>query len=269
MKKVIQVFLFFWVCVFPLPASAQVLIEQGKVELTAVPGQTLTGAINVHNTTDQPVSVRVYLADFLYLEPFNGKKDFLAAGSTEYSMAGWFSFLPRELTLQPFQKQEINYSIQVPADARGGYYNVLFVERDAGVVGEGAMAGVQIISRVGSLFFVETADSQPQGKVENIQFADGAFQLQLTNTGETIIIPESTYFIMDQEGRAIKRGEADLLYLPPGKTAQSLIPLDEGLNAGAFTLVLTIDLGEGQAVVREIEFQKLQSNDVEILEIRE
>lgn len=269
MSNLIRIFLFLSVCFFPSICSAQVLIEEGKVELTAVPGQTLTGSINVHNTSDRPVSVRIYLADFVYVEPYNGKKDFLPVGATDYSMADWFSFLPRQLTLQPYEKQKINYSLRVPASADGGYYNVLFVERDAGRIGEGAMAGVQIISRVGSLFFVETVNTQPRGKIEGITAAGGELKVRLTNTGKAIIIPESTYFVIDREGRAVKRGEADLLYLPPQKTADFSFQPAEGLGGGKYTLVLTTDLGGGQALIREIDFKKGEDADVEILEIRE
>jgi len=268
MKKFIQIFVFANALFFAPVVSAQVLIEQGKVELTAVPGQTLTGSVSVHNTTESPVSVRAYLADFIYVDPFNGKKDFLPPGSTEYSMADWFSFLPRNLTLQPFEKKEIKYSIQVPTNADGGYYNVLFVERDAGRVAGGAMAGVQIISRVGSLFFVETVNTRPRGKIEGLQTSEEGLTFRLTNTGKVIVIPESTYFIMNQDGRAVERGDAKAVYLPPQKTANLSVPFGKELEDGAYTLVLTVDLGEGEALIREVDFRK-QGNNVEIRKIRE
>jgi len=268
MKKITQILIILGVYFFPSLCSAQVMIEQGKVELTAVPGQTLTGSIDVHNNGDKPLKIRAYLGDFVYVEPFNGKKEFRPAGVTDYSMADWFSFLPRELTLQPYEKRKINYSIKVPADADGGYYNVLFVERNAGRVGAGAMAGVQIISRVGALFFVETSNARPRGKIDDIKADGGNLRVHLTNTGKMIIIPQSTYFIIDQGDRAVKRGEAGLLYLPPGKTAQFSLPAAEGLDDGNYTLVLTIDLGKGEALVREVDFRKTKSA-VEILKIRE
>ena len=96
MKKYLPQFVWFLisvgtVCAAPHLASAQLIIEQGKVREVVKPGQTLTGSINVHNRSKNPMTVVTYWEDFDYVAPYNGNKKFLPAGSSKNSCSSWVS----------------------------------------------------------------------------------------------------------------------------------------------------------------------------------
>lgn len=244
-------------------ATAQVMIEQGKVIIKASPGETIVNKLPIHNTsTTNSINLRAYWEDFIYTDPFAGEKDFMAAGTSEYSASRWINFSPQQFTLQSKGSQMISYSIQVPADAKGGYYGVLFLEEGGGKT-DGNI-GVSVVTRVGALFFIEITNSIRKCKVDNLQFADKKFSGNFTNLGDVILIPDATYYILNQEGLVAERGEIKKFYLPPQKTASFNVETGEKLPAGKFTAVLTFDFGGGENFTYEFEFDKTEDQMIAI-----
>ena len=154
---------------FPHLASAQLVIEQGKVREVVKSGQTLTGSITVHNRSKTPMNVVTYWEDFIYIPPFAGNKKFLPAGASDNSCSGWVNFSPRQFSLAPFAKQKVNYTINVPAKASGGYYGVLLFELRDNLDPLNGI-GMKIVSRVGTLFFIETVDRKKRDRDQHDGF---------------------------------------------------------------------------------------------------
>lgn len=246
-------------------AQAQIFIEKGKVETTVEPGQTVMDSFTVNNTTDKPVKVKAYFEDFIYETPFDGKKKFLPAKTTEHSVSGWINYSPNSFTLAPYGRQKISYIIKVPEDAQGGYYGVLFFEEDSEIKPQ--KLGIRIVTRVGSLFFIETKNKSKQSLVENITVSGGEVQGAFRNAGDVIIIPNGTYFVMNEEGVALDRGEMNKLYLPPGEAGAFAFTIDQKLPSGKYTVIMTFDLQEGDVLVREVELEK-SSAGFRVLEVR-
>jgi len=129
-------------------------MEQSRVELDADPGDTIVDAITLHNRSDKSVDVKVYWQDFEYAAPFNGEKDFLPSGSSPYTMAGWVSYSPVQVTIPAYGRRDIQYTIRVPSDAKGGYQGVLFFEQ--GRPRQSKATGISIVTRLGALFFIKS-----------------------------------------------------------------------------------------------------------------
>lgn len=265
MKKILLITLF--VLSGAGTVQAQILIEKGKVERTVQPGGTVMESFTVNNTTDKPVKVKAYFEDFIYEAPFDGKKKFLPAKTTDHSVSGWVNYSPNNFTLAPYGRQKISYIIKVPQDAKGGYYGVLFFEEDSGEVTPQKL-GIRIVTRVGSLFFIETNNKSKQSLVKNITADGSTVEGEFHNAGDVIIIPNGTYFVMNQEGVALDRGEVDKLYLPPGESGRFSLDIDQNIPQGKYTVILTFDLQEGDVVVREVELEK-SSAGFRVLEVRE
>ncbi|MCA9405805.1 MAG: hypothetical protein KC684_04665 [Candidatus Omnitrophica bacterium] len=267
MKKIYLIVAVSVLGLFCTNVEAQILVEQGKVIEVIAPGETVTGVLNIHNTSGEPINVIGYWEDFDYVEPYNGNKKFLPAGAGEKSASEWINLSPTSFQLAPFQRKEVSYVINPPQDSTGGYYGVVFFEKESPDVD--SRLGVRIVSRVGSLFFLESVDQKRSGRYENIVTEGSGFTGKFTNEGNVILIAEGVYFILDAEGLAVDRGEVPNIYLPPGKTADYKIPFSNELTAGSYTLLLTVDLGEGASLVKEIDFQKTSSGDMTIKEVRD
>jgi hypothetical protein len=248
-------------------AGAQVFIEQGKVNLSAKPGEPLGGDVTVNNTSDKELNVKIYWEDFTYQPPYDGAKKFLPAGTSPLSLAKWIQFSPRELVLPPFAKKKISYTISVPADAKGGYYGVLFVEPETPDLK--LDKGMKIITRVGSLFFVETEDSVKQASVENLAFNGSRLQGKFINQGNVILLPQATYYIMDRESIVADRGDLKKHYLPPSEAFDIDIEMNSELSPGDYTLVVTFDLDAGDVVVNEVDFTKNSDTDYVLKTVRD
>lgn len=263
-----KIIIFLVLILLSPSADAQVFIEQGKVNLLVVQGERVSDSVTVHNTTGKTVRARIYWEDFAYQTPYDGAKKFAPAATLKSSLATWVQFSPRYIDLGPFAKAQIKYVIEVPSNARGGYYGVLFVEPQNKDISD-TDKGVRIITRVGSLFFVETGDRNKKASLSDASINTGVFKARLTNEGDVILLPQSSYYIMDREGLLADRGELTKYYLPPEKSVDIQLPLAKSLSPGDYTLVLTFDLQDGDVLVKEIELTKNSDYDYKLHSIRD
>ncbi len=231
-------------------AHAQLFLENGKVTLAVSGGEHTNGSLLIHNTSSQPADVKVYWEDFEYKAPYEGTKNFLPAGTAPASASQWVTFSPQAFTMPAFGRQKVDYTVSVPSQIQEGHYGVLFFERSSDAFkNEG---GVTLVTRVGCLFFVEPKDKSKKAALQDIGLKAKALTLNFVNQGNVILIPRTTYYIMQENGLVLMRGESKKLYVPPGVSAPLEIPLDKQLKAGHYTLVVNSDLEEGDVVVKEI-----------------
>ena len=268
MEKVISRIACLLLVVFlATPACAQLLMEKSRVEETVKPGDTIVDTITLHNNGKQPMDLTIYWEDFEYLPPFDGKKKFMPAGSGSYSMANWIAFSPKEVTILPHNKKDINFAIKVPSSATGGHYGVMFFE--SGSRQRADTTGVSIVTRMGALFFIESTVKDKTAQIKNMDFSGNQLQGVFVNKGNIILFPQGIYYIMDKEGLVTKRGELNKIYLPPGNEAPFAIDLSHDLKEGEYTLVLTFDLAQGDSVVKEIDLKKNSDATYQILQQRD
>jgi len=232
-------------------AQAQVFLEQAKVSLAVSGGEHADGSLIIHNTSSQPADIKVYWEDFEYKAPYDGSKSFLPAGTTPVSASQWVTFSPQVFTMPGFGQQRIDYTVSVPSHIQEGHYGVLFFERNGSNISSGNDS-VSVVTRIGTLFFIE-----PKGKVKKAVLQDmglkaNSITASFVNQGNVILIPRTTYYMMQEGGLVLLRGESKKLYVPPGTSAPFEIFLKKQLKAGRYTLVVNSDLEEGDVVVKEI-----------------
>ena len=267
LKKNILFLIYLATFVFAADVSAQILIEEGKIKLTIAPQSVARGKLSIHNTSADPLRLRVYLEDFQYLPPYDGKKKFFPAGATQNSLSAYLNFAPKEINLPPYAKENVEYSIKLPAGASGGYYGVLFAET-AGGNRQGEIA-VNIVTRVGALLFIEAKERKKAAQVDNFKFTAGKIQGGFSNTGDVILIPHGVYYFLTTTGMAVDRGEIASFYLPPGGQTNFEIMLNPKAPPGDYTCVVTFDLEDGDSITREIKFSKDVTGSFQIQKISE
>ena len=232
-------------------AKAQFYLENGKVSLVVSGGEHLNGSLLIHNTSSEPVNVRVYWEDFEYVSPYDGSKKFLPAGTAPASASQWVTFSPQTFSIPVSGQQNVVYTVTAPSSVQGGHYGVLFFEKSSNShLAQGDE--VMLVTRVGCLFFIEPSNKNKKVLLQGIKLKAKSITADFINQGNVILIPRTTYYMMQEGGLVLNRGEANKLYVPPGASGTLEFPLKEKLNPGKYTLVVNSDLEEGDVVVKEI-----------------
>jgi hypothetical protein len=266
MKKLI-VFLAFFYVVLAGAAGAQVFVEEGKVVLSVSGGERINKSITVNNTSPEAQDLRVYWEDFEYVAPFDGAKKFMAAGTGKGSASQWVKFAPQEFKIPPFGRQKIDYTVTVPADIEGGHYGVLFFERVSDSAQNGT--GVKIVTRIGSLMFIESKDKVKKAELKDVKAGAEGFKGLFVNAGNAVLIPRMTYYFVDSSGVAVDRGDIPQLYVPVGAEAPWTVALPKGITTGQFSLVVNADLDDGDLVVKEITFTRDSAGAITIDKVQD
>lgn len=249
------------------PARAQFFIEQAKVNLAVSGGERVQNSVVINNMTPEEVSVRVYWEDFEYEPPFDGAKKFYPAGASSRSASGWVQYVPQEFRLPAYGKQKVDYTITVPRGIDGGHYGVLFFEKTEDPA-KGPL-GVKIVTRIGCLFFIEPKNKVKQADIRDVAVNASAMTGSLANEGNVVLIARTTYYIMDEGGMAVDRGEMAKFYIGPQSTASWKIPLPADLKTGRYTLFLNSDLEEGDVAVKEITFEKGSAGEIAVVKVQD
>lgn len=229
-----------------------VRIDQTKVRLSILPGQTKAGIINVENPSDEPKTVRAYIEDWYYLYPYDGSKEFKPLSTTKLSCGEWISFSPNEFFLPPYAKGKLNYTVKVPQGIEGGHYAVLFFESILGQPSAEGV-GVSVAVRVASLFYIEAEGTLKKDvaleKFSVERISKGApleILFDLRNNGNVDITASGNYNIMDKRGMVYARGDFNTVYTFPGDSARLSGTWSLPISRGIYDLILTLNLGKAQ-----------------------
>jgi len=267
LKKVVTLLVLVLACFSGKTAMAQLFLEEGKVVMEVLPGERVNKSILVTNTSDKAISVRAYWEDFEYKPPYEGAKAFVPEGTTRLSASKMMSYSPLDFNIPPFGKQKIDYSVNVPQDAKGGYYGVLFFEKAPDSFD--AQTGLSIVTRVGALFFIETKGKSKDSEISSVQVEADKIKGVFHNRGDVILIPRMTYNVFDKEGLVVDRGELKKIYVPPGASANWEMSLPSNLGVGSFSLVVNTDLEDGDVIVTEINLDIDASGHLKIENIKD
>ncbi len=178
------------------------------VEENVDPGTYKEGLMKVINDADEPVTFSVTTQDFIVVDT-NGTPNILPPNTlnNKYSASSWIGVSPGYFTIQPHQKQELNYYLQVPQDAKpGGHYAAVIFEPIDKTAPKGS--GASTVTKVGTLFYVGVkGDIKENAKVT--AFTTNGFSeygpikilTQIKNMGDLHIKPIGNITITDMLGR--------------------------------------------------------------------
>ena len=261
MKKL---FLNSLICLYSLFAlclnaqAATLRISAPKIQMELAPGESYSGDIEAENPTDEDTKVKIYLEDWSYTSVGTGEKKFVPAGTTPLSAAKWITFSPAQDVIKPFGRTTAHYTINVPQDAKGAYYAVMFFETLVGTSTDEEGVNVLVAGRIGSLFFIEikgTVERSGEIKSVDVKAPEGnkpmEIQTSFHNTGNTDISLSGNFLIMDSEGKVLGRGDINKIYTFGGASASGKTQWIGRLAKGQYQLLLTYNLGKGKSLVEE------------------
>ncbi len=237
-------------------------IENPKVKLTLARGEVKSGTLGIQNTEHQAALVRVYLEDWDYNQSGTGEKDFFAAGSLENSASEWMSLSSNSFTLPQFGRKEVSYTVSVPEDGVSGtYHAAVFFETLVGETTNEEGAKVLVAARLGTVVTIEIDGTMDKtGVVKDIVMNPPIgnrpveFTVTFENTGNADIELKGNVMILDSTGLVKGRSELNSINTRGGMTASRNSSWTGKLDPGAYDLIFTFDLGDGQIVTEERTF---------------
>jgi len=210
-------FLFFTFSVLSLTfikAHAQeairtITVTPPTVSVTGNPGYYTEGTMGIINDSDSPITFKAEMHDFI-VQDNAGTPEILPANTlmTTYSAAAWMGVTPQTFTIQPKKRQNLNYFIQIPGNARpGGHYAaVVFVP--ATQKGAVENTGSQVNGQVGTLFSIAVNGPIKESASVTKFFANGLQEYgpvnilsQIKNYGDLHIRPVGYITVSDMLGR--------------------------------------------------------------------
>lgn len=155
-------------------ASAQEILRTFTVsppviETTIKPGGYMEGKMKIFNESTTPLTFDASLQDFI-VDNDEGRPTILQEDtlSNKYSASSWIAVYPHTFTVQPKERFEVSYYINVPKNARPGgrYATVVFKPRSSLSV---AGTGTAVQTQIGSLFYI-SVDGPITEKAEVTKF---------------------------------------------------------------------------------------------------
>lgn len=142
-----------------LPISNDFLLEQGKIEVIALPGETIKKQISIVNRSGKRIKFRVIVEDVFSGKDSNSGLFFSTAELTPYSLRPLIKLQEDSFYLDQGQRAIIPWEIKIPNNIQvGGLYGALtFV----------APVSNSLESRLSSLIFINIKDRfKPFGKLD-------------------------------------------------------------------------------------------------------
>ena len=198
--------------------NQKITIVPPSVEYSINPGDKKEGILKVENESDQPITFKVNVQDFV-VDDTKGTPDFVPQGTfaKQFSAAAWIGVVPDSFTVGAHDKITLNYYLQVPLNARpGGHYaGVLY--QPVSALGGGKDTGPAVQAQLGSLFSLDVSGPiHEQADITKFMAEHGFYEYgpvsiitQIKNMGDLHIKPLANITITDMLGRRIAQVPLD------------------------------------------------------------
>jgi len=275
LKKTIKLLLLciIWIVAINSAFALNFQIDKGRKRIKMPGGWSDGGVIKVVNRDAELLKVRVYVSDWAYSNS-DGSKNFLPVGTYPNSCADWLKYYPADFVVPGNGTQAVNYVVEIPKDAKGGYYAILFFEVEVGKSTDAKGSRVKVFNRLGSLFTVEVEGTvKREASVSDFSIKEtrsGALWAEATfeNIGNVDITAKGTLDIIDQEGFVLGRAKFNDVYtMPLDKARLKAEDIKATLSKGKLDIILTFDMN-GDILVKEYQADvSAKGNIVELKEI--
>ena len=221
------------------------------IEQKLNPGQYAEGTLKVVNQTDQPVTFRATVQDYI-VDNNEGVPHLLPPGtlSGKYSAAAWIGVSPETFTLASGQKQELSYYMQVPSNGRpGGHYAAVIYTPVQSAAQQAS--GASVNAQVGTLFYI-TVNGPITESASITKFITDKFhefgpiniQTEIQNNGDLHIKPLGAIVLYDMFGRRSDiSGLSEVNIFPGGVTRNYANRIGQNIMIGPYTAKLLASYG--------------------------
>ncbi|HVZ15619.1 MAG TPA: hypothetical protein VG897_00760 [Terriglobales bacterium] len=245
---------------WPLSLHAQALgLAPAQVVQTFKPGVPFQFELTTANSGTSPVEMSVEITDLWYND--KNEKTFGAPGTSPHSAANWIQFVPEHFNVAAHGSQKMKAIVTPPADAKGGYYAVLFIKSKPQLSFNQSKDGKSVFTnmRIGCLVLL-SAENTEQYKIavsdlkltppSTAHGLDLGFTIE--NQGNTHVFPLPRLAILDSHHKLVAKAEAEMERFLPGQKDTMHVDWAGTLDPGSYTAVLTISYGEDRIETQTI-----------------
>jgi len=236
MKRIIKI---VWIVGIALVISGYfstieaISVVPSIVKLSIPPGESKGDVFEIHNGGEEEVYVEISFKDWILKD--NTRK-FAEPGTHSRSLCKWITLEEESFTLGPKQKRTIRYTIDVPENAKGGYWGLVCFNSRPLTRGKGIRVASQLVSFVA----VEVEGTLKkelkitQISAENVKDKGVRLKAELKNLGNVPLFqpsPVGKFKIKDKDNNIIAQGKLEGLMILPnekGEYTSEYFKLDKG-----------------------------------------
>lgn len=225
------------------------------------PGVPFEYELAVQNKGSDNAELHVQITDFWYND--KNEKIFNAPGTSPRSAANWIQFVPEKFEVAGGATQKMKAVITPPADARGGYYAVLFIESKPVPTNQQTEDGKRIFTnmRIGCLVMLNAKNSQEYNvNLEDLKLTPPGdnqglkLSFSIDNKSNTHIFPQARLAILTPDHKLMGKAESDPKRFLPGQKDTMQVSWNGELNAGDYTAVLSLVYAGDHVETRQMAF---------------
>lgn len=245
-----------------------VSVTPSVVKFSILPGESKNGTFEIHNAGKEDIYVEIVKKDWI-LEEDNRK--FAEPGTHSRSLCEWVTFEEESVKVNPNQLRKIRYMIEVPEDAKGGYWGLVCFKAQPLKKGPGIRVATQVISFIG----VEVEGTLKkkveitQISAQNVKDKGVILKANLKNLSNTQIFqpaPQGKFKIEDKDGNVIAEGKLEGLMILPnekGEYTSEPFKLD---NKGEYQTTVYFDYGGTKLIGKKVMLSTNTFYDWKVLE---
>lgn len=227
-----------------------------KIELSAVPGETKTGVINVDNKGSAVANIVAYITDIGMDQ--NGDLSFPEGGTLSFSCEPWLLINPEQFTLSQGSSQQVRYTLKVPQDASGTYLAHIFFQTRPDFRMQST--GSAISARLGTLIILNVTGTGSRaaeiftlGTRQGREGKQAQLEIGIRNKGNIMLRPTGTVEIKSEAGFTVEKVEfnQDKQAVLPYSERRYPVAISSNLDPGSYRLIATVDYGGRELLAGE------------------
>lgn len=244
-----------------LPIMNDFVVEPGKTEIFANPGETVTKSISITSRIGKTVKFKLTTEDMVGTNDVDSPIQLLGDEKGPYSIKDLMIPEVNEFSLDPGEKIVIPVTITIPADAEPrGYYGALIVSNEPEVLSDENVKDTEgqarLISRIGSLFFLRiNGEGKEGGNIDSFKVTGpskpfyesrpSGFEIGFKNTGNVHLVPHGKITIKNILGKDVGEINVDAYFSLPDSIRYRNVLWSAGTGLGRYTATLSLFPGYG------------------------
>lgn len=234
----------------PARAGISFTVSPMMSEIEVKPGTSHTGVFTVIHDLPEgkkadgvaPLNLRLYAADWSLDR--KGNPQFVKAGTLPGSCSNWIQVSPTTVSVPAGERQEVRFTINVPAEAQGTFRTVIMFETIPEPPKNGERA-IAINGRIGSTLYVLAGPQSRRARITGLSAAPEVTTLTVENTGTSHVRLKGVLQFKDAAGKMVQ--EVPLpggVVLPGTNNIRELtVPMPAPLPRGHYTVTAIVDYG--------------------------